>query len=140
MTKNKKIDFLDNSALNILCYNPEYTFVEKLQTISTKYRLFRSSNETPANFLRHYYDIFCLLNRNEIIQLIGTEKYEGYKRQRFRNKDEICIAKNEAFTLKDAEQFNKLKELYKKTTALYYAGQPELSEIIDTIKKHIDKL
>lgn len=33
------VSIIDNRARNIACYCPEYTFVEKLQTISTKYRL-----------------------------------------------------------------------------------------------------
>ena len=33
------ISILDNRAVDIACYHPGYTFVEKLQTIATKYRI-----------------------------------------------------------------------------------------------------
>ncbi len=32
------VEVIDNRAKGIACYDPGYTFVEKLQTISTKYR------------------------------------------------------------------------------------------------------
>lgn len=51
---------IDNQASAIACYDPGYTFVEKLQTIATKYRRFTDSGEIPKNFLRHYYDVYCL--------------------------------------------------------------------------------
>jgi len=31
-----RVDVIDNRAKKVKCYLPEYTFVEKLQTISTK--------------------------------------------------------------------------------------------------------
>ncbi len=36
--QNTAIDIIDNRAFDIICYNPGYTFVEKLQTIATKFR------------------------------------------------------------------------------------------------------
>src|SRR6266481_195315 len=33
-----KVSIIDNRAKGVVCYDPGYTFVEKLQTISTKYR------------------------------------------------------------------------------------------------------
>lgn len=44
----------DNRALDVLCYAPTHTFVEKLQTISTKYRSLTHSTDLPKNFMRHY--------------------------------------------------------------------------------------
>ncbi len=41
------IAVIDNCAKNIKCYYPEYTFVEKLQTISTKFRLHALCEATP---------------------------------------------------------------------------------------------
>jgi len=33
-----KVDIIDNRAKAVPCYDPRYTFVEKLQTVSTKFR------------------------------------------------------------------------------------------------------
>ena len=35
---NGKITITDNRAKGVACYDPGYTFVEKLQTVSTKFR------------------------------------------------------------------------------------------------------
>ncbi len=89
----------DNRALDVPCYAPTYTFVEKLQTISTKYRRLQESQRFPANFLRHYYDVFCLLAVDEVRQFVKTKEYHDRKVQRFRSGDELVIAKNPAFLL-----------------------------------------
>src|SRR3546814_1106962 len=47
---------LTNRAFDVPCYEPGYTLVEKLQTISTKFRRHLEDGSMPQNFLRHYYD------------------------------------------------------------------------------------
>jgi len=84
----------DNRALDVLCYEPSHTFVEKLQTLSTNYRGLPETGRLPPNFLRHYYDVYCLLGLPEVLDFIGTPAYEVRKRQRFRAADERVIARN----------------------------------------------
>jgi hypothetical protein len=55
-----RVELIDNRALAVPCYEPGYTLVEKLQTISTKYRKQQETGQFPANFLRHYYDVLLL--------------------------------------------------------------------------------
>lgn len=140
VARSNKVDVTDNRAMGILCYNPEFTFVEKLQTISTKFRKFRESGKIPSNFLRHYYDVYCLLEIEAVKSFIGTDKYEDRKKQRFPKADELRIADNSAFLFENAEELEKFEKEYKGTQALYYAGQPSLAEIADKIKEHIDRL
>jgi predicted nucleotidyltransferase component of viral defense system len=135
-----KVDITDNRALEVSCYNPEYTFVEKLQAISTKFRKFRESNKMPPNFLRHYYDVYSLLGAKSVLDFIGTDVYEGRKKQRFPSADEKCIAKNPAFLLENPNEYTQFEQEYKKTAALYYAGQPSLDQILARIKGHLNKL
>lgn len=90
----------DNRAVDVLCYLPTYTFVEKLQTVSTKYRLHKTGEAFPANFMRHYYDIYCLLTLPEIQAFIGTPAYEERKVQRFRSGNELVAAKTRLFCWK----------------------------------------
>ena len=66
------MSIVDNRAKAIACYDPGYTFVEKLQTVSTKFRQQQASKEFPINFMRHYYDIYGLLQRPEVQAFIGT--------------------------------------------------------------------
>lgn len=56
----------DNRAVAVPCYAPTHTFVEKLQTISTKCRRLDETQAFPANFLRPYYDVYCLLGLEEV--------------------------------------------------------------------------
>ena len=130
----------DNRAVDVLCYLPTYTFVEKLQTVSTKYRLQRAGEAFPANFMRHYYDIYCLLTLPEVQDFIGTPAFESRKVQRFRRGDELVAAKNPAFLLEDPEERARFAMAYRKTSALYYQGQPDLAEILARIQLHIDKM
>lgn len=78
----------DNRAVDVPCYAPTHTFVEKLQTISTKYRLLAEVRAFPANFLRHYYDVYCLLELQEVQDFMRTPAYQVRKVKRFRSGDE----------------------------------------------------
>lgn len=127
----------DNRALHVLCYLPTYTFVEKLQTISTKYRRLAESDTFPPNFLRHYYDIYCLLALPEVTAFLSTPAYTVRKQRRFRTGDEQVIARNPAFLLDKPEQRRQFEAEYRKTTALYYDGQPEFSSIMARIGEHL---
>ena len=73
----------DNRARDVLCYEPGYTLVEKLQTISTKFRKQQKTGDMPRNFLRHYYDVYCLLADAKVSEFIGTDDYRAHKDQRF---------------------------------------------------------
>jgi Nucleotidyl transferase AbiEii toxin, Type IV TA system len=94
---DKKVSIIDNRAKAVACYDPGYTFVEKLQTISTKFRQQQASQEFPINFMRHYYDVYSLLRRPEVQSFIGTVDYQDHKAKRFRGGDNPNIAQNLGF-------------------------------------------
>jgi hypothetical protein len=81
-----RVELIDNRALAVPCYDPGYTLVETLQTISTKYRKQDETGQFPANFLRHHYDVLCLLDQPQV-QDIGTETYLAHKDRRFPKAD-----------------------------------------------------
>ena len=81
----KKLQYTDNRALDILCYNPEYTFVEKVQAVVRKYGQFKVTGKIPTNFLRHYYDIHQLLDVEAVQKFIGTPEYLEHKKKRFKS-------------------------------------------------------
>src|SRR5690606_33677148 len=94
------LSFINNQAVGISCYHPGYTFVEKLQTIATKYRQEVNGGEARSNLMRQYYDIYCLLQNQAVLDFIGTKEYFGHKKIRFPKIDfDIPIAENEAFLL-----------------------------------------
>lgn len=134
------LTIIDNRAKQVSCYCPEYTFVEKLQTISTKYRKQQNEHTMPVNFLRHYYDVYKLLENDRILKFIGSEKYLAHKNNRFRTQDEKDICKNPAFTMSDPEIRKLYSEEFKKKSKIYYGKQPEFVEILQRISEYIAHL
>jgi Nucleotidyl transferase AbiEii toxin, Type IV TA system len=135
-----RVETFDNRAKGVACYDPGYTFVEKLQTISTKYRQQQKEKQFPPNFLRHYYDMYRLLERPEVQAFIGTDEYVTHKDRRFRSLDNKNIAKNQAFILNDSEARKTYAEEYAKTSALYYGSKPTFDQILERIGGWTDRL
>jgi predicted nucleotidyltransferase component of viral defense system len=134
----KAMKFTDNRAVEIPCYNPEYTFVEKLQTVVNKYRQFREKGKLSSNFLRHYYDIHQLLDLDDVQKFIGTEPYLDHKRERFKSLDHN-VKNSGAFTLDETIR-RQFEEEYRKTSALYYRGQIAFDQILSRIQKDLERL
>ncbi len=135
-----KVEIIDNRAVDVACYDPGYTFVEKLQTISTKFRQQQEDKQFPPNFLRHYYDVDSLLERPEVQTFIGTADYIAHKDRRFRSLDNKNIAKNEAFIVSNPETRKEYTEMYAKTSALYCGRKPTFEEILKKIGGWIDRM
>lgn len=116
------IDILDNRAYNVSCYYPEYTFVEKLHAISKKFRNQQKNGTLPINFLRHYYDVYQLLNHKRIQDFIGTSDYIEHKNKRFKTQDEKDLTKNPAFTLTNEDTFSLYSSEYEGKSNLYFGN------------------
>ena len=130
----------DNRAKDVLCYLPEYTFVEKLQTIATKYRQYKEGKIFPKNFLRHYYDLYCLLDCPSVLGFIKTDRYQTRKIERFRKSDNLVISQNPAFLLSDSQDRKLFESEYLKVASLYYQGQPSFGDLLNRIGQHIHSL
>ncbi len=138
---NPAIEVLDNRAFDILCYHPGYTFVEKLQTIATKFRQEQNGASVRPNLMRQYYDIARLLDHADVQAFMGTPDYHAHKNERFPAKDkEIPIAENEAFLLSNPVLRSQFRKRYEETASLYYNGQPDFDSLLDKIKESIEKL
>lgn len=138
VANNSGVKFIDNRAKEVRCYAATHTFVEKLQTISTKYRRLGESKIFPSNFLRHYYDVYCLLSMEAVQAFMRTPAYQERKIQRFRSGDEIMIARNPAFVLEKPNERELFSQEFKKTKALYYQGQPDFKHILGRIQDSIE--
>lgn len=136
----KGISILDNRAMNIACYHPGYTFVEKLQTIVTKFRREQETGKEKQNLMRQYYDVYSLLANSLVLEFIGSDEYYKHKMARFVGKDkDVIIAKNTSFQL-TPELKDRFRTRYEATKTLYYNGQPPFEELLERIQKYIDKL
>lgn len=136
----KKIEVLDNRPKGVPCYHPGYTLVEKLQTISTKFRKQQKTDTFSENFMRHYYDVYCLLQDPLVQSFMETQDYQMHKKKRFRQEDNLIIEENEAFLLQDPATRMEYKKAYKNSRNLYYKGQPEFDEIMNLMQTFIKKL
>ena len=134
----ERIDLIDNRAVDVTCFHPGYTFVEKLQTISTKFRRQQEDGDFPANFMRHYYDVYRLLQVPDVQAFIGTEAYRAHKQKRFRAGDNPVLAENEAFLLGDPDVRALYIAAYERSGALYYAEQPDFEAIMTAIAQAIE--
>lgn len=135
------IEIIDNRAIDILCYDHRYTFVEKLQTIATKFRKEMNTGDVPTNYMRQYYDVYSLLGDKGVQEFIGTDEYKQHKENRFPEDDlKIPINENEAFLLSDKGVRERFQKRYELTKSLYYKGQPLFDEILTRIHQYIDKL
>ena len=133
-------DILDNRITDVKCYVPEYTFVEKLQTISTKFRQQQEKQDMPVNFLRHYYDVSQLLKLERVKKFIGSKAYMEHKQKRFRENDEQDLTKNEAFILSDPDVRKKYNADFLKSKDLYFKGQPNFDGFLADLKPWLSKL
>jgi len=129
------VGVIDSRAKAVPCYDPGHTFVEKLQTVSTKFRKQQADGSDPVGFMRHYYDIYELLRRSEVQRFIGTDAYRVHKQTRFRKDDNQNIAENEAFILSDAKTRALCAGAYERSRALYYTGRPTFEQILAEITK-----
>jgi hypothetical protein len=137
---NSTVKVIDNRALAVPCYSPAYTFVEKLQTVSTKFRQQQDAEIFPKNFLRHYYDLYCLLDHPEVQAFLGTAAYHARKKERFRAGDNLHIASNEAFLLADSSVRALYDSKYRETASLYYAGQVPFQNILERFAQYLDRM
>lgn len=134
------LDVVNNLAVGVKCYVPEYTFVEKLQTISTKYRQQQDNGQMPINFMRHYYDVFQLLKLERVQNFIGSKEYFAHKGLRFRSADEKDLTKNDAFTIANSETQKVYQQSFEKTKGLYYKGQPKFIDILESFKPFLSRM
>jgi hypothetical protein len=90
--------------------------------------------------MRHYYDLYNLLQQQEVQDFIGTEPYRAHKAKRFRRGDEPDLTKNEAFNLRDAATRVLYTGAFKQSTALYYGAKPTFEEILKTLSEWTERL
>ncbi len=138
---NATSNYINNTAVGVECYHPGYTLVEKLQTIVRKYR----NKDNPRasddkNFMRQYYDVYCLLGNSDVVEFIGSPEYSKHKSTRIKGADNLIqLKEHPALLLSDQEVRESFKKRYLSTAKLYYKGQPSFEEILERIKSNLYK-
>jgi hypothetical protein len=138
----KSLQIIDNQAKNVPCYEPKYTFVEKLQAVVRKFRHYKENQHgasLPANFIRHYYDLYQLIDRAEIQEFIGSVEYEKFKKERFGG-DDTKVCNSDAFRLADPSDRALFEREYSRSASLYFKGRPSLQDILTRIGRDLERL
>jgi hypothetical protein len=139
---NASSNYINNTAVGVQCYHPGYTLIEKLQTIIRKYR----NKDNPGasddkNFMRQYYDVYCLLGDSDIQSFIGSAEYLAHKAARIKGADkQIPLREHPALLLIETEFRESFKSRYQSTSKLYYNGQPDFEEVLARIAMFLPKL
>ena len=55
------------------------TFVEKMFAIHAKVEAFKTAGQPLGGYARHYYDLFCLVQRPEVLAMLRSEEYAAIK-------------------------------------------------------------
>ena len=55
------------------------TFVEKLFAIHSKVEKFKQTGIGIGGYARHYYDLYCLAERQEVLAMLRSNEYETIK-------------------------------------------------------------
>ncbi|MEZ6196764.1 MAG: nucleotidyl transferase AbiEii/AbiGii toxin family protein [Planctomycetota bacterium] len=131
---------VDNRALGVSCYHPGYTLVEKLQAISTTYRTYVNTGISPANFIRHYFDVRHQLEAELVREFIGTEKYRRHKAERFRREDEPDLTLNPAFLLEDPAKRAEFAAAFHAKRDFYFGNEESFEEILERIREDLPRL
>lgn len=132
--------FQDSEPVQVRCYHPGYTLVEKLQAVSTKFRQYVPGSDLPKNFMRHYYDIHCLLGEQQVIDFVGTTEYLEHKDNWFRKDDIQAINENPAFSLNDQAVRAVFESEYDSKSDMYFEKQIPFDTILARIAEFADRL
>lgn len=131
---------IDNRALGVKCFNPEYAFVDKLQTICRRFRQHRDRNDAkkdrPRYFLRHYYDLYMLLSVERVKAFIGTDNYETYKEQKLKTTDAKEFESREAFLLKDPKRAELFEEEFEVASFMLTPPRPSFADVLGRIREN----
>lgn len=90
--------------------------------------------------MRHYYDVYSLIQRPEVRAFVRTDEYKAHKAKRFRQGDDPDLSKNQAFILSDATTRETYARAYAASTALYYGDKPTFDQILKTLEPWLTEL
>ncbi len=132
--------FVDNRARQIKCYLPEYTLIEKLDAVIRRFHKEQKTGVMPKNFLRHYYDIYCLLQSERVRHFIKSNDYQNIKATRMTSELGFDLSREEAFLLGNRDARERYKMRFNQIKDFFYKEPPEFEEILTEIQKYLPKL
>ena len=134
-------DICDNRAMAVECYLPEYTLIEKIDAVTKKHWKFRRDGIPPINYIRHYYDIHCLLKDEKVRAFTHGKTFKLHMSKRTRHPGRVMpLSKNPALLLSNPEEFAIFERSYIAKKVIYYQGQPAFKDVLTTIRDWVANL
>ena len=91
--------------------------------------------------MRHYYDVYCLLQNDQVQAFIGTTLYIEHKKRRFPSVDlQTPLSENEALIMSDTNKRSIYQKEYERRASLYYQGQSPFDQVLDVIQQNLSRL
>lgn len=72
---NQSLGAEDESPFEMRLLHFRRTFVEKMFTIHGKVEAFKAGGTPIGTYARHYYDLYCLADRPEVLQMLQSAEY-----------------------------------------------------------------
>jgi hypothetical protein len=69
----------DEQPFEMLLLHFRRTFVEKLFAIHAKVEILKQTGEPLGSYARHYYDLYCLAERPEVLAMLKSDEYAVIK-------------------------------------------------------------
>lgn len=69
----------DENSFEMRLLHFRRTFVEKLFAIHSKVENFKKTGIGIGGYARHYYDLYCLAERNEVLEMLRSSEYKEIK-------------------------------------------------------------
>lgn len=76
---NDSLKCEDESSFSMYLLHFRRTFVEKLFAIHSKVMAYKEKGEAINTYARHYYDLYCLTQKLEVMEMIKSEEYDQIK-------------------------------------------------------------
>jgi predicted nucleotidyltransferase component of viral defense system len=73
------LDADDEGSFQMRLLHFRRTFVEKMFAIHAKVEAFKTHGKEIGGYARHYYDLFCLAERQEVLAMLRSDEYGAIK-------------------------------------------------------------
>ncbi|MBI5243361.1 MAG: hypothetical protein HY922_06690 [Elusimicrobia bacterium] len=114
-----------------------------MQAICRRYRQHRERNDPekdrPREFLRHYYDLYILLEAPRVKAFIGTDEYAAYKKLKFRPSDGKYFDTRKPYKLDEAKICDFFEQEFSRMNAMLLAPAPEFKDLIERLREYAPK-
>jgi hypothetical protein len=86
--------------------------------------------------MRHYYDLYKLLELERVKKFIGTADYQTYRQEKFRGEDAKEFASRGAFTIIDDKTYRLFEREFESINSLLLSPGPTFKEVLERIRAH----